>query len=296
MICDNMRKNIAIYGSCISKDPFTTYFNENYKEKYNCIINDQKHSFISTMQEKEEFDESDLIISPDNSDNRFQSKCIKEDLEKTFITSMLNNEIDYLIIDINFEILHGVMYYGDGKLLTKITGIEKTKFYSKQKNIKNINIFDNPNQYFELWKKYCNKFFKFLNENCPNTKIILSEVRGLYTVQRQDLSTYIEPDFIRRSKINNFYYKKLEKYILDNFNVYVIKFDKDTLLKENHRWGKWYVHYDDEYYTNFLKKVDKIIEYDELKKQVKFLKYENDKLNKELIKLKQQKAQINPQY
>lgn len=282
------RKNIAIYGSCISKDPFTTYFNKNYKEKYNCIINDQKHSFISTMQEKEDFDESDLIILPDNSDNRFQSKCIKEDLEKTFIDSMLNNKIDYLVVDINFEILHGIICYDDGKFLTKIADIEKTKFYSKQKNIKVLTLYDNPHQYFELWKEYCDKFFNFLKINCPDTKIILSEVRGLYIVQRPDMSTYIEPDFIRRSRINNYYYKKLENYIKDNYDVYVVTFDSDTILKENHRWGKWYVHYHDEYYTNFLKKIDKIVEYDELKKQVKLLSSQNNELNNEIKKLKQE--------
>ena len=26
-------KNIAIYGSCVSKDPFTTRFNKDYKKK-----------------------------------------------------------------------------------------------------------------------------------------------------------------------------------------------------------------------------------------------------------------------
>ena len=45
-------KNIAIYGSCVSKDPFTTRFNKDYKKKYNCVVSDQRHSFISTMQER----------------------------------------------------------------------------------------------------------------------------------------------------------------------------------------------------------------------------------------------------
>lgn len=267
-------KNIAIYGSCISKDPFTTRFNKDYKEKYNCVITDQKHSFISTMQEKEIANESELVILPENSNNRYQSKCIKDDLEKTFVDLMLTNDIDYLVLDVNFEVQTGIISYNDGKLLTSATNIEKTEFYSKQTNITHINIFDNPTQFFELWCEYCDKFFNFLNVNCPNTKIILAEVRALDVVQRPDLSMYVEPDFTLKSKLSNIYYKKLEDYIKENFDVYVVNFNKDVVLKENHVWGKFFVHYDDSYYTNFLKKIDKIVEFDELKKQVEYFSKE----------------------
>ena len=59
-------KNIAIYGSCVSKDPFTTRFNKDYKKKYNCVVSDQRHSFISTMQEKEEVDVLELVSADPN--------------------------------------------------------------------------------------------------------------------------------------------------------------------------------------------------------------------------------------
>lgn len=280
------RKNVAIYGSCISKDPFTTLFNKNYKERYNCIINDQKHSFISTMQEKEEFDESDLLILPDDAPNRFLTKCIKEDLEKTFIEEMLNNEIEYLVLDVNFEVYKGIISFNETKFLTNITGFEETKFFSKLNNVEYINIIDSPNEYFEIWKEYCDKFFNFLKTNCPNTKIILAEVRALDVVQRDDLSTYVEPNFTKIAKLSNIYFKKLEDYIKKNFDVYVIKFDKDTVLKENHNWGKFFVHYDDDYYSNFLKKVDRIVEYEELKKKVESLTEENEFLKEEINDLR----------
>ena len=70
------KKNIAIYGSCITKDSFTSVFNKNYKNRYNCIINDQRHSFISTMQDPQEINEDELMIFPETSSNLFLSKCI----------------------------------------------------------------------------------------------------------------------------------------------------------------------------------------------------------------------------
>ncbi|MBE6499007.1 MAG: hypothetical protein E7Z80_00450 [Methanobrevibacter thaueri] len=265
-------KNIAIYGSCITKDPFTTSFNPDYKTRYHSVVDDQKHSFISTMQPKEKVDEKELKLYPDTSGHRFASRCMKEDLEKNFLDVLLNNDIDYIIFDINFEVERGIICYNENTILTKISGFDQTEYFSKLKNVKYLNIIDNPTTYFNLWKKHCDEFFEFVKENCPKTRIILAEVRALDVVQRSNLSTYIEPNFTEKAKINNYYYRKLENYIIKNYDVDVVKFDKDTVLNEKHRWGKFYVHYDDDYYTNFLKKVDKIVEYHDLEDTVKEMK------------------------
>ena len=121
-------------------------------------------------------------------------------------------------------------------------------------------------------------FFNFLRTYCPQTKVILAEVRALDVVQRANGSTYIEHNFTQRAKLSNIYYRKLEDYIKQNHDVSVVKFDKDTVLKENHNWGKYFVHYDDDYYCNFLNKVNRIVEYDEMKKKIEFLQKENDLL------------------
>lgn len=286
------RKNIAIYGSCISKDPFTTAFNKNYKQKYNCLITDQKHSFISTMQEKEVFNKDELKIYPNNASNRYLSRCIKDDLEKSFIDLMLNNKIDYLILDVNFEVQKGVICFNGNKYLTNITRFDTTKHFSKLKDVKYISIFENPNLYFNLWKEYCNKFFDFLKTYCPETKIVLAEVRALDVIQRKDGSLYIEDKYTDHIKISNIYYKLLEDYIKQNFEVRVINFNKDFVINENHRWRKFYVHYDDSYYSNFINKMDQIVKYDELEKKVGILSNEKKQLETEIINLKKQLTPI----
>lgn len=286
------RKNIAIYGSCISKDPFTTAFNKNYKQKYNCLITDQKHSFISTMQEKEVFNKDELKIYPNNASNRYLSRCIKDDLEKSFIDLMLNNKIDYLILDVNFEVQKGVICFNGNKYLTNITRFDTTKHFSKLKDVKYISILENPNLYFNLWKEYCNKFFDFLKTYCPETKIVLAEVRALDVIQRKDGSLYIEDKYTDHIKISNIYYKLLEDYIKQNFEVRVINFNKDFVINENHRWRKFYVHYDDSYYSNFINKMDQIVKYDELEKKVGILSNEKKQLETEIINLKKQLTPI----
>lgn len=279
---DKNIKNVAVYGSCITKDPFTTAFNKDYKERYNCLINDQKHSMISTMQEKIIVDEEDLKILPENADNRFLTKCIKEDLEKTFLDLILEYDIDYLVFDVYFEVERGIVRYNDGTILTKITGFDKTPYYRKLKNVEYITLFDNPEEYFELWKESCDRFFEFFRKNSPDTKIILAQVRSLCEVQRTDKSIYVEPNYIIKYKLNNFLYRKLENYITSNYDVEVLTFDEDCVLKENHRWKKYHVHYNDEYYTNFLKKVDAIVERNDLFETVQKLGEENLRLKEEL--------------
>ncbi len=261
------KKNISIYGSCITKDPFTSVFNKNYKNRYNCIINDQRHSFISTMQDPQEINGDELMIFPETSSNLFLSKCIRQDFEKTFIDLMSTNKIDYLVFDINFEVESGIIIFDDGKILTNIKNFNRTEYYSKLDRVKYLNIFEDTDAYFKLWTEYCDKFFDFLKKHSPDTKIVLAEVRALDTVQRADLSVYIESDFTRKAHINNIFYKMLENYIKENYDVDVITFDKDTLLNENHIWGKFYIHYDDEYYTNFLNKFDRIVAYNDLKEK-----------------------------
>ena len=290
-----MRSNIAVYGSCIIKDPLTTAFNENYKEKYNSIIVDQRHSIISTMQEKIIVNDELLDINPVYPDSKFRTKCIKDDLYKQFLEDLKLNEVDYLIIDVHFEVFSGILYFNNGKILTNLAGIEDTKYFEHM-NIENkINIRQNPNQYYNLWCKYCDKFFNYINTNYPNIKIILAEVRAIDKVQKEDKSVYIEEHFTKRVEELNPLYKLLEDYIKQNHEVYVIKFDDDILCDENHRWGKSYIHYTRNYYERFLNKLNQIVEYDQIKKDNELLlskkndlnrlKNENELLKNENIKL-----------
>lgn len=276
--------NIAIYGSCITKDPFTTVFNKNYKEYFSAVINDQRHSFISTMQEKKDVPDEDIIILPQIGNNKFETRCIREDFDKKFISDIMENHIDYLVFDVHFEVENGVLRYGDDEYITNFARLDQTPLYDKLPDKRPITVYDSPEEFYNLWKIYCDKFFTFMKENSPDTTMILAEVRALDTVQTDDQSIRIEEEYTEKSKTNNKYYKQLEDYIKENYDVYLVTFDKDTILKENHRWGKHFLHYNDEYYTNFLKKVIQIVEYDQLKKNETRYKMEIEELKKNMGK------------
>lgn len=257
---------IGIWGSCISRDPFTTYFNKDYKNFFEVTISSQRSTIISIMQEKQFIDRNLLYPNQDYYDSNVLGKYYQEDLEKTFLDDLLSHPIDYLIIDVNFDIANGVFYYDyldeEDKIMTNIKGIQETDFYKQMTNVREFNIFNNYEEYYELWCRNADSFFDYIHKNCPNTKIVLAEVRAIDKIERTDKSVYVDTYFTERKKIFNPLFKKLEDYIKKTQDVYVIKIDDETLCNEKHRWGKFYVHYYNKYYSDFLEKLKCIIEYD----------------------------------
>ena len=51
-----MKTNIAIFGSCVCKDTFRSYYNPNYKEYFDIKIMQPRVSFISLMSKEIEYD------------------------------------------------------------------------------------------------------------------------------------------------------------------------------------------------------------------------------------------------
>lgn len=260
IMVEDSRKNIAIFGSCCSKDPFTTTFNKNYKKRYISNITDQRHSLISLMQDKENIDEKLLEIEPKYEGSAYGVKCLKDDFYKSFIDLILSNEIDYLLLDLYFEIEMGIILYNGNNIITNSYHIKNTKFFQQMKNIKFINMRDNHEEYYKLWTEYCDKFFEFMKTFKPNTKVVLVEIRSINRFLKEDGTIY--EAFVEKSKKYNPLYVELEKYIKENHEVYVIPFEKNILCVDNHHWGRLDVHYENKFYKNFLKKMDKIVEKD----------------------------------
>lgn len=272
----NNIKNVAIYGSCATKFPFTTIYNPDYKERYKCIINDQLHSFISTVQEPEEYDLEEISFTPNLTFNYFITKSIKQDLEKSFIRTIKNYRTDYVIFDVYYDVVRGIVLFDDDKMLSNITNLDKTEFYKRLNNVRKLNVFNNPVIYYTLWKEYCDKFFEVIRNESQDIDFILSEVRVLNLVQKENSSTYTDTSYTRWANILNHFLKKFEDYIKKTQDVYVVKFNEKNVLSENHVAGRNFAHYSDEYYTNYLKEIDKINQFIELKKEICFTSASED--------------------
>ena len=269
---------VGMLGSCESRDLFNSAINTNYKDYFLLEIDTLRTSFISLMQKPQHIDNNLLKIYPETPSSIKASSFLKEDFEKTFFEKLNQTEIDVLIIDNYFEVRFGVGYF-DGILLTNNDwDLYKTEFYKNTNHIKTITMLNNTNEFFELWRKYCDLFFEYMNNNFPEIKIILNMARLTGIVEKEDGSKYIDENFTKIANQFNPLINRLDTYIINHYNVDVLDFDFENFnLAENHPWGISPNHYNSNYYSNLTEQIISIKNsYDSLEDRMNFL-YDKNK-------------------
>lgn len=248
-----MKTKVGVLGSCISRDAFNSNFVPNYKDYFKIEISAQRVSMISLMQKPINIDENLIKITPNTPENNARTDFIKYDLKKSLLNELIEKNIEYLIIDNYLEIRMGILYFEDNIITNNNWDLPRTEFYKNLEEKFILNIIDYPEEYFNIWSKYCDLFFNFINKNCPNLKVILNKGRAVDKVIKEDGSIYINPDFTKMANEINFFLDKLDSYIQNNFDVYVINFDfNNTFADENHIWGFGPVHYSKNYPINLI--------------------------------------------
>lgn len=246
------KTNVAIFGSCVSVDPFRTCYN-NYKKNFNKMYEHQRSTIISLMNPKIDYAEEDIKYLINAHDKLFIDSDIRRDFEKEIFKHLDN--IDYLIINVVHDIRWGILSFED-TYITKSDYIFETNFYKNNKEkLRPITIYDNESEYFELWKKNCDKFFEYLSKNYPNLKVILQKIELKDHYIKFDGTYGFRQDFHDQAQKLNPYFKKLEQYIEDNHDVIVIPFPSDTCLDEGNIWGLYSTHYSRSYYENVFNKI-----------------------------------------
>lgn len=260
-----MVTNFGVFGSYACRDIFYSEINPDYKKYFNICSDGLKISLISLMSEKVSFNESSLKLYPENDDNLRNYNWIKRDLDKSFLRDLLNEDIEYLLIDTYHDVNQGVVDLGDGRYITNNDKLCETNFFKNLNNKFILNIQNNTEEYFTIWKKSCDKFFKFLKENCPNIKVILNPVRDVCKVLKEDGTIYVSSDFKENCK-RNVYRNLLDDYIKSNYDVHVLNFDEEnTFADENHKWGFYSFHYNNSYHENITSQLNQIIQKDNIK-------------------------------
>lgn len=275
-----MVSRFTVFGSCTCRDIFYSGINKNYKDFFEIGPTGIRLSFISIMQEPVEYEEKDIEILPKTEKNIYFTAWIKKDFEKTFLEDLKNENFEYLLMDTYYDTNFGIVDIGNNRYVTNNIRLDETAFYKKLEYKKVLTIYDNTEEYFEIWKRHCDMFFEFLRENCPDTKIILNPSRHVYRKLSED-GTIIESNLFKREcdKFNKFR-DIFDEYIIKNFDVDVLYFDEDTVASENHFWGCSSLHYATPYFEGINDQLNLIIERD---------KNNDEESNKELRKEKRKR-------
>lgn len=281
---------IGVFGCCLSRDAFNSRLIHNYKDFFEINVTGTRISMISLMQNPINIDEEYFKIFPITKSNNYKTSCIINDVKRTFLKSLLEKDIEYLIIDNYLEVVFGIICFDEG-IITYSTDLIQTNFFKELKTYNHFRIMDSPDKYFELWSNNCKKFFDFIEKRCPNLKIILNKAKPTDKILKSDGNVYIHPPYTKHVQMITPHLNRLDSYIESNYDVKIIEYDDEYYLDENHMWGVGPEHYTKTYYQDYMDKLKKIIiddYYDEitqLSSLNKKLNQINNNLNKQNQKL-----------
>lgn len=250
--------NIAVFGSCASRDNFYSGINPDYKKHFNCSVSSQRSSIISLMQEHLIFKKEDITIFPENRVNKAGSKFISQDLTKKFLQDIKETKPDYILIDNYFEVIFGVLEYNGIIITNNYWDLPKTKFHTLLENYHKINMYNNPKRYLELYQENSGLFIDFIQKESANTEIILNPVRLGYKILKNDGNITVDKNFKSNAKITNKLLEKVDHTLKKHSNIITLKAKENKILDENHEWGLGQVHYTQQYYLNILNQLKQI--------------------------------------
>ncbi|TLG80920.1 DUF6270 domain-containing protein [Vagococcus zengguangii] len=262
---------IAVFGSCISRDIFNSHFVEDYKENFQVSIDQQHVTIPSLMSQPVLIDDSEELTG--NVTPYFKGVFLR-DLSKEFLNDIMNVQPPYMLIDFYVDVYYGFrkmkqtsckLFKKDVYITNKIWQYKRLNYYSQLELDEPYTFMDNPDKAFKIWKKNLVRFIAFMRKYSPNTKIILNTAKLSNSIivdgETKKLSE-IRKDAFDEEKIEhlNNWWRKLDQYFIEKYQPLVLTVEKNYHCDPNHRWGMFYVHYENEYYKNAYHQLIKILE------------------------------------
>ncbi len=246
------KKGISIIGSCVSRDNFNSSFNEDYKKDFKVIQLQNQPSIISLVSKPIPYNSSDL-----SNIGEWETKQLKAELEKSIFNQLKSEENDFLVLDFFADVYFGVLKIGESYLTNNNWVLHKTNFYRERSTYPTLNIFNQFDTFFVLWKKSIDELFKRISIVLPNTKVILHKARFTDSYITEDGEIALFENANKVSKYNRAW-SLLDRYVESNFDVIPISISEDKLISTiHHKWGRFNVHYCLPYYHEFLKQLRK---------------------------------------
>lgn len=227
--------NIDIFGSCITRDPFE--FDDNHFTVKNYF---SRTSLVSAIHKPFKIDKEIKL------QNNFYNRVVRDDIEKTFKKYTANPESKIIIIDLIQE--RYPLNYHDKNLNTYSPDYRRAKL-----PIGKLIQFEKQFKLFEHYIKKISSLFEkydlviiheaFLAENYINDSGHVE-------------SFNLKPADIYFNNYGNKYYDILRTHIPNTKTIKLTGYNGSA----NHKWGLSPSHYENQYYIDFNKQLEKIIE------------------------------------
>lgn len=210
----------------------------------------------------------DTDFTPTREMSDYDRWNVRSDLSREFLPLLADLGPDYLILDFFADIHFGVLRLEDGRYLTDNRWkLWHTDLYQDLKatgGFERLQIFDDPDGYFELWSEALARFAAHVAEHCPDTKVVVH--RGFNTDQLVPPGS-ARPVPLRSYKkgvridvpVANELWSRLDEHAVSTYGWDCIDLrDEGYVTDADHPWGPFYVHYTMDYYPRFLAELDLI--------------------------------------
>ncbi|MFP7492904.1 DUF6270 domain-containing protein [Terribacillus saccharophilus] len=253
-----MTVKIACYGSCITRDNFNSKLNKNYKERYECVATSLHTSIISLVSPRVPFDEMQLDHVDIKSAYR-NKRIVIEELNRNFLEDLKDSQPDYLIMDFFPDIYFGVVFSQDQIFTNNDWYITRTSFYRKLHDKFALKIGNNSADYLSVWLPAVNKFMQFLKDNVPNCEVIINKAR----FSNRLLDDTGNLSYISPLDSHNEIWNVLDNFVISKYDLKYIELDHNNYYISHQPtlgWDIFQLHYQDNYYHDFLQQLDKTIQ------------------------------------
>lgn len=235
-------KNILIFGSCNSRDPFALEEHNNF----NLVDYFARSSFASLSGSKIDFE---LDLSGISS--IFQRRMVIADANKTFLKIIHEKEFDHLVIDFTddrFDILELQNY----SLITLSAEFRKTLQSNKSLSSKNKIVKAFSEEFFLKWVSGWIALSKILKQTNQLNKVLINCINWAKIDDRGE--RFPNEEYINQVNIDlNKKYNFLSSQLSSN---QFIKYPEDLFVaKSNHKWGRTPFHFQKEVDLFFINRL-----------------------------------------
>lgn len=233
-------KKVSVLGSFVTRDAMGFLD----KEKLGLVNYIARTSIISVVAESLNIPISDIML-----ESNFQKQMVNHDLNKDTIDVLLNDESEFLVIDLideRFEVFKTSNSY-----LTYSNEFIRTDLLNKKIEGKKIS-FDAKSL---LWKESINLLINRVCEKYHSGRIIINKV--LYSNKFINKSGEVE-EFSNCNEINekNSMLLEMYDYISLNFpDVSFIEYKEDFYADESNKWGLSPFHFEEDFYKYFSERL-----------------------------------------
>ena len=236
-----MTFNVAIWGSCVSRDNFNSSFNPRYGELFECTFYQHQTSLSVLGNSAPETTALLKTLTQAGLKPNLPEFCLRQGW-----VGKLRAGVEVLIIDLFADSVFDVYLTPQGRLTARpeIIGALPAKFLSRRLQS------GTPEHLLAVTQGLRLLLDKPVVKRIPNKFVVVFQFENEFP---DGSLHHNDNNVIARFQENH---QALLTAVLEDFQLELIDLtDRHYLLNPNHLWGRYFVHFEQAFYSDFLLKL-----------------------------------------